>query len=157
MSTNTKARAFVGVQLALLAALVVWPRGEAWRTPVTVFVMAGALLLAGLVILVMSGKQLGSALTPSPVPRAEGSLRTDGLYGLVRHPIYSALLLIGSGLALASRSWVHVVLLVGLAVVLNLKARWEERLLRDRYPTYTAYADRTNRFVPKVHRRPTGG
>ena len=91
---------------------------------------------------------LGSALTPSPVPNQAGELQTDGLYGLVRHPVYSGIILAVLGAALRSGSPLTVVLVVAMIAFFSFKARWEERRLVERYPSYAAYAARTPRLVP---------
>ena len=46
------------------------------------------LALAGGGLMASGSRRLGALLTPFPKPRAEGTLRQDGAYGLVRHPIY---------------------------------------------------------------------
>ncbi|HET9871484.1 MAG TPA: methyltransferase [Propionibacteriaceae bacterium] len=155
MTDRVKARLYVGAQIALLAALVLWPRGTSWATPLWLLIPAEIALATGLAVVLASGWQLGRALTPSPVPTAAGTLRTHGLYGWVRHPIYSGLMLMAAGLAAASRDWLHVGLWAALVVLLTFKARWEERLLRRRYPSYPAYERHTPRFLPRLGgRRP---
>jgi protein-S-isoprenylcysteine O-methyltransferase Ste14 len=46
---------------------------------------------------------------------------------------------------------VALVLALGLAAVLDLKARREEAWLVVRYPGYAAYARRTRRFLPGLY------
>src|SRR4029077_12522749 len=82
---------WVAVQFVLLVAIAasallgLGPRGAlAWAA----YLAGGALLGLGVVILVAGGAGLGSALTPFPAPRSGEALRTTGIYGLVRHPIY---------------------------------------------------------------------
>lgn len=143
----------VGVQFVLLIALALAPRGELWaRTPVVVGI-ALAVVGAGVVVGVTAGVTLGRALTPSPIPREGSQLVTVGVYRLVRHPIYSGLVLLGTGLALIGASWWHGALLLALIALLSLKARLEERMLAARFPEYADYATRTGRIVPGVGRR----
>lgn len=139
-------------QFVLIAVLVVWPAGSLWpRGPVTI-IIAGALILAGAIVGVVAGTTLGSNLTPSPIPRQGGSLETSGIYGLVRHPIYSALLLVGLGLVVSGGSTGHLVAFVMLAMLLGFKARAEERMLVARDAFYRDYASRVGRFVPGIGR-----
>ncbi|MGB6953481.1 MAG: isoprenylcysteine carboxylmethyltransferase family protein, partial [Candidatus Cybelea sp.] len=82
--------------------------------------------------------------------RANPELVTSGPYALVRHPIYSGLLLamIGSGLAL-SVSWAIGLLIVGPYFIYS--ARAEEQTMADAFPQqYPAYRTRTKMFVPFV-------
>ena len=79
-----------------------------------------------------------------------GQLRTDGIYGVVRHPIYSALLVIVLGWALVSTPWLLLVL-GALAVELDLKRQVEEGFLERRYDDYARYRERVPwAFVPWV-------
>ena len=80
---------WVAGQGVLLAALVFWPGGDAWGTPAAVLAVAGVLFFGGLGLVVISALGLGRALTPTPVPTQSGQLTTTGLYGFVRHPIYT--------------------------------------------------------------------
>ncbi|RZT60862.1 protein-S-isoprenylcysteine O-methyltransferase Ste14 [Microcella alkaliphila] len=142
----------VGAQFVLLIALGFAPRGDLWaRTPLVVGI-ALALVGAGVVVGVAAGITLGRALTPSPIPREGSQLVTAGVYRLVRHPLYSGLVLLGAGLFIIGASWWHAALFVALFVLLSVKARLEERMLAARFPEYTDYASRTGRIVPGVRR-----
>ncbi len=147
----------VAAQAVLILVLVLLPSGDAWPTPswleVTGLVIGGL----GAVWALVAALRLGERLTPTPVPRDGGQLRTDGPYAHVRHPIYTGVLLIVVGLTLRSGS--AVVLAVGLATIafFHVKARFEEGLLAERFPEYRAYTDRTPRFVPAPWRRATSG
>ncbi len=140
--------AFVALQAVLLIALVVLPGGGAWSTPGWLRSVGFACILAGLGLIAISSLRLGSALTPTPVPTAAGSLQTGGLYRFVRHPIYTGVLTIVVGLVVRSGSWAHVAVGVITVVFFDRKARWEEARLAERYPDYADYAARTPRFVP---------
>jgi len=83
-----------------------------------------------------------------PEPKAGARLVTAGPYRLVRHPMYLALVIACFGLAAYNGHWLNGLGLGALALVLNLKAAREERLLAERFPEYAAYARRTARFVP---------
>lgn len=135
------------LQAVLLVLLVVVPRASI--TP--------ARLITGLVIIALagavgawSGMRLGSALTPTPVPVPGAALRTDGPYGLVRHPIYAAVLLAGVGYTVAMGTWWTVFVLVLLTVFFVAKSRWEDRLLREVHgEEWTAWARTTGALLPR--------
>lgn len=143
----------VAAQFVLIIGLAVAPRGELWERSATVLAIALTLVAAGIVVAVVAGVGLGRALTPSPIPREGGDLTTTGVYALVRHPLYSGLLLLGAGLAIIGASWMHGVLLVALVALLSVKARVEERMLLVRFPDYAEYAARVGRLVPGIGRR----
>lgn len=108
--------------------------------------LGGALIGAGLLIVVWGVRSLGRNLTPGiePLPRAE--LVTTGAYAQVRHPIYAGVVLFLAGYTLAWSNWT-LALLQGLIALkyFHAKAVAEERWLIARFPGYKAYA----RHVPR--------
>lgn len=124
-----------------------WPDGARWWLK-----GAGVLLIvAGGLVVVRAGRALGAGLTPFPRPADGAELVETGPYAVVRHPVYSGGLLIATGLALALSPWA-LVAAGALAVVWALKASVEERFLRERYPGYAAYCERTRfRLVPYLY------
>jgi protein-S-isoprenylcysteine O-methyltransferase Ste14 len=108
------------------------------------------LMAAGAVVAVLALVGLGSSLTPMPAPLEGGRLRTDGVYGVVRHPIYASLLLLVLGWCLLTSPRVLIAFAL-LAVVLDLKRQVEERWLAEAYPGYAAYRMRVRwALVPFV-------
>ena len=110
-----------------------------------------ALVILGAVGVLWTGRSLGGALTPSPVPNGEG-MTASGLYRLVRHPMYSALVVICLGVAVGSGAWTCDAAVAALVVFFHVKTRVEERYLREVYDGYADYAARTGRFVPGIGR-----
>ena len=72
-----------------------------------------------------------------------------GIYGLIRHPIYTGDLLLLLGLELALNSWLVLGVFI-LAPVVMLKAMNEEKMLVRELNGYDAYQARTKRFIPFV-------
>lgn len=142
----------VVAQFALLVALVALPVRADLRLPVPVVVLGVLLVVVGLAVVVLAALNLGRGLTASPLPNAAAQLRTDGAYRWARHPIYGGILLGAAGVAVASGSVARLVIFVALIALLRVKARWEERWLRDRFPGYAAYAAMTPRFLPRLSR-----
>lgn len=110
-----------------------------------------ALMLAGAALLGRGLVDLGSNLTPLPHPRDGGQLVDSGIYALVRHPLYSGLILTAVGWSLVSVSLVTLALTAVLAVFFDLKSRREEAWLGQHFSGYAAYAARTRRFIPWVY------
>jgi protein-S-isoprenylcysteine O-methyltransferase Ste14 len=152
----------VAAQMVLLAALAVLTvpalRGPVWGATgalgIVLAVVGWVLLGLGAAVGVLGLTGLGAALTPTPVPVDGVPLRTDGVYGRVRHPIYTGLLLGGAGIVLVTQSWIGLAVWVALLALLTGKARWEESLLAQRHPQYGSYAAVTPRFLPRPRRRP---
>jgi protein-S-isoprenylcysteine O-methyltransferase Ste14 len=111
-----------------------------------------AFIILGSAVLLYSFLGLGNSLTASPIPRAEGKLVTTGVYSRVRHPIYFALLLMGFGVILDSGYWPQVIVYMMLFALLTVKADFEESLLKEKYPEYRKYAEKTPSFFPRLGR-----
>jgi len=74
----------------------------------------------------------------------------SGIYGFVRHPIYTGDILLLLGLELALNSWLVAGVLL-LAPVVMLQAMKEEQMLVDELPGYERYCRRSKRFIPFVY------
>lgn len=110
-----------------------------------------ALFLVGAALGVAGALPLGTRLSPFPAPVDGAALRTSGVFGLVRHPIYGGVILLFLGIALRSGSWVAMVLAAGLVPFFWAKSDHEEILLEWRFPEYVEYRDRVrHRFIPFV-------
>jgi len=104
------------------------------------------LILGGISSVVWAGRTLGSALTPYPLPSEQATLVERGPYGLVRHPIYVAGLLVflGYGLLASVPATAAVTLL---AILWHFKAGVEECHLKARFPGYDHYRRRVPRGI----------
>jgi protein-S-isoprenylcysteine O-methyltransferase Ste14 len=94
---------------------------------------------------------LGRNLTPFPKPSASSRLVQTGIYGLIRHPLYTAVFCGSVGWALVWRSWPALLAALALAPLFDAKARVEERWLRQQFPEYAGYEQRVRRFVPWIY------
>ena len=99
----------------------------------------------------MGWAALGRKLTPFPKPVAGSELVQRGIYGLIRHPLYLAVMCAAVGWSLLWRSWPALVVSAALALFLDAKARREEAWLRQWFPEYDRYARRVRRFIPWVY------
>ena len=152
-SLGARGGGWVALQFALmLAILVLGVVGPGWGDARWWLKGAGVLLVfAGALVVAKAGRALGSGFTPFPRPAEEGALVEHGPFGVVRHPVYSGGILFASGISLALSPWA-LAATGALAVVWALKARVEERFLRERYPGYADYCARTRyRLVPYLY------
>ena len=94
---------------------------------------------------------LGANLTPSPYPRSEGQLVQTGMYRIIRHPLYSGLLLLGFSWSLYTLSWPHAIGTVALGLFLTLKADREEKWLTEKYPDYAEYQKTVKKIIPFIY------
>lgn len=117
--------------------------------PDPVTVAGGAVALAGAGLAGWGVRSLGPALSPYPEPRPGTDLVEEGPYRLVRHPIYSGLVLGAAGIALATRSWGGMAVTAALGVFFSTKARYEESRMRVAVPGYAGYQRRVRgRLLP---------
>lgn len=113
----------------------------------------GALAVAlGLVLFHRSHADLGTNWSITLEVREGHRLVTHGVYRQIRHPMYTALLLHGAGLAVAVPNWVAgPIYLVVMALLVACRLGPEEALMRATFGAeYEAYASRTRRLVPYV-------
>ena len=84
------------------------------------------------------------------VPGQQTELVTGGLFGLVRHPIYSLSILLMICSAVVAPT-VPMLLIATLHVaVMNVKASIEERHLTERHgSSYLSYCQKVGRFIPR--------
>ncbi|MGH9100819.1 MAG: methyltransferase family protein [Acidimicrobiales bacterium] len=92
------------------------------------------------------GRNWGTPMTQKNDPE----LVTSGPYHLVRHPIYSGILVAGAGSAVAL-SWVLLIAVVLAGIYFIYSATVEERYMSEQFPdTYPVYKHSTKMFVPFV-------
>lgn len=85
-----------------------------------------------------------------PEVRPDTQLVTVGPYRLIRHPMYSSLIVMMGGVSLYNGHPLNFAGAALVAAVVIGKALIEERLLPAVFPEYTDYQTRTKRFVPFV-------
>ena len=92
---------------------------------------------------------LGTMWSSHPVAKEGHVLRTDGPYQITRHPIYTGLLgmLLGTAIAADFGAWLFGFVL--LVVFFELRIRDEERLMSDAFPgAYEEYRRRVPQLIP---------
>jgi protein-S-isoprenylcysteine O-methyltransferase Ste14 len=148
----------VVVQFALMigfALLPVWHPGvdagmmrasELWR-------IAGALVPAALSLAfaLLGANHIRDYLTPLPYPVDHSRLVQHGVYAIVRHPLYTSLLLAGLAWTLYNLSLSHLLALIVCFGFFDHKARREEAWLTERHPEYSGYARRVRKFIPWLY------
>lgn len=88
-------------------------------------------------------------LTPLPYPVDGNRLIDTGVYRLVRHPIYTAIMMAFIGWTLFTTSLTHLALTIASFALFSYKASKEEAWLTQIHPEYPDYAAQTGRFFPR--------
>jgi len=136
------------VLLTAVALLAVCFRGGGFP----IVVMAGvALMLVGAGVALAGAMALGRNLTPFPKPTESAQLVRNGIYAVIRHPLYTSVIAVAIGWALVWQSWPALLAAATLIPFFAAKARREERWLREMFPEYGEYEKRTRRFIPWIY------
>ncbi len=138
----------VAIQLILLVLYFYQP---AFLDPSlnSIFKVIGSVpMVLGAIIAIWGSFQIASFISIFPTPAKGGRLVTSGAFRLVRHPIYSGIILASFGYALYSMTLVKLLIAVVLLLFFELKSSYEERQLFKQYPEYAEYALKTGKFIP---------
>jgi len=120
---------YVGVQMVLFALYAFIPDILIINTTRPIRLFASILVVIGLLIIAVSALQLNKNLSPFPSPKKNGKLITNGLYSIIRHPIYLGLIILLFGYGLHSGSLSKLLNTIMLSVLFHYKANYEEKLL----------------------------
>ena len=145
---------WVVLQIVLLVAIVgAGFLGPAWDGPARVVgaITGVALIVLGLGLVAGGGLALRRQLTAYPRPVPGGRLIEDGVFGLVRHPMYGGGVIVALGWGLAMASPLAIAGALVLAVFFDLKSRREEAWLAEQFAGYAAYQRRTRRLIPWIY------
>jgi protein-S-isoprenylcysteine O-methyltransferase Ste14 len=116
-----------------------------WRAGVGLVLFA-----VGLGFAVWARLHIGSNWGTPMTQKDEPELVTSGPYHLVRHPIYSGILVAGIGTAVAL-SWLWLIAVVLAGVYFLYSATVEERYLTQQFPdTYPVYKHSTKMLLPFI-------
>ncbi|KUN02863.1 hypothetical protein AQI95_25365 [Streptomyces yokosukanensis] len=132
-----------------------WRHLQYWQPELAVL---GVLLaLASTALLLWARWVLGTMWASVPTVQDHHELRTDGPYGLVRHPIYTGLLGLIVGTMLACGFGVWTACLVVAVPWLLRRVRFEDGLMARRFgAAYDAYRAEVPALIPRSvrHHRP---
>jgi protein-S-isoprenylcysteine O-methyltransferase Ste14 len=154
MSSRLRHRA----PLMIGALLIVWPEvSPAFlmsrfipNSPI-VGIIAITLVAAGLSFAVWARWYLGSNWSGDVTVKQNHSLVRDGPYRLVRHPIYTGILVGAVGSALAIGEWRGIVAVALCLLSFLVKSRIEETRMRETFPEYATYQRETKSIIPFVY------
>jgi protein-S-isoprenylcysteine O-methyltransferase Ste14 len=148
---------YVVVQFGLLGLIALAPfvarPSASWPEPWhTISLVAGLVLMGGGLLLALAGVwSLGDNLTAVPHPKENAHMVEHGAYRLVRHPIYSGIILGAVGYGLLMNNWPTLLLALLLFLFFDAKSRREEQWLAVKYATYTSYQKRIRKLIPFIY------
>lgn len=128
------------------------PLGERFLAPALWPVRVGAALTAaGLLFTVWARRHIGKNWSAIVTIKEGHEFVASGPYAIVRHPIYTGLLVAFTGTALALGEWRGVLALAIVAWALWRKLRLEERWMHQHFGAdYQAYCRRVAALLPFI-------
>ena len=142
------------IGLALLELHVVpasWIRDPLWPHSVAMDAAGLSITVVGAAFAIWARLTLGRNWSSLPQVKEQHELVVEGPYRIVRHPIYTGLILAvaGSGLAQGKGIWLFMVVLIFASYW--LKIRVEEHLMMETFPQeYPAYRRRVKALIPGI-------
>ncbi|HZB38969.1 MAG TPA: protein-S-isoprenylcysteine O-methyltransferase [Beijerinckiaceae bacterium] len=130
-----------------------FPRAADYAARPWAVVLGTIVYAAALWLFHRSHKDLGRNWSITLEIRDQHRLVSNGIYGLIRHPMYSSFWLMALGQALLLPNWVAGLAgLVGFGVLYFLRVGHEERMMLETFgDEYRAYMARTKRIIPHLH------
>jgi protein-S-isoprenylcysteine O-methyltransferase Ste14 len=150
-------RAVLGLgYVGALLVYVFFPSILAWAAfplPSWLRWIGAGVTAAALLLLAWVQWSLGKNFNTTLHLREGHTLVVSGPYRWVRHPMYTALFLLGVGfLLLTANAFVGVPLLVALPVIVIQRIGKEETMMVEQFGNeYRSYMQRTGRFLPRLH------
>ncbi len=136
-------------------AYIINPQWMSWSTlqfPVWLRWLGLGMALVGFVLLQWSQKTLGQNWSSEPRLLEGQELVTGGPYRWIRHPIYTAFILIATAPLLISANWSIGCLLIGMiAIDIASRITTEESLMMAQFgDEYRTYMQSTGRLIPRL-------
>lgn len=94
---------------------------------------------------------LGKNLSPFPHPLDDAQFVSRGPYRIVRHPIYSGIILGALGWAGVVHGTLTLAYALLLLVFFDLKTRREEKWLKKKFSDYQEYQQKVRKLIPFVY------
>ncbi len=148
--TTSLSKIFVTLQFLILSYFVLFHPIHQPFGPQDV--VAWTIIIAGCtlgIFALLSFRKSSFRIVPEPNDNA--TLITDGPHAFIRHPMYTALILLTFGLFINYPIPSHFLAFSLLFITLNLKLTYEEKLLLRMFPRYQKYQASTHKLFPFVY------
>lgn len=134
----------LGVVIAVLLILLI--DGDLFT--LNPYVIAGQLL--GLALTLTSRAMFRKQQFRAVAEPGSGPLVQRGPYKVIRHPVYTGVVILIWATILGHPDPLNLVLLVIVTANVVIRITFEEQLLRQKYPEFAEYARHTKRMIPFI-------
>lgn len=86
-----------------------------------------------------------------PIPVENGVLRVEGPYKLIRHPMYTSIILFTLPELLNHFTYGRLLIFSFLVICLIFKLTYEENKLKEKFPEYSDHMKRSKRLFPFLY------
>jgi protein-S-isoprenylcysteine O-methyltransferase Ste14 len=129
-----------------------WLSGRFLPDTTLVYALGLAIVIAGLAFAVWARLYLGRNWSGTVTVKDDHTLICGGPYAIVRHPIYTGLLVAILGTAIVFGEWRGLIAFCFLTAAYLLKSRREERFMAESFPdAYPGYRAQVPALVPFLH------
>jgi len=123
-----------------------------WHPQLLPVIIGGNVLIAIACIVGYSARRtLGKHFSIHLTTGGEHELVTAGIYGHVRHPVYTGDLLFHLAVPLMTCTYEALLFAPIYFLIIRQRMITEEKMLGETYPDYAAYMTRTARLIPGIY------
>ncbi|MFN4762167.1 methyltransferase family protein [Gillisia sp. Q332] len=144
---------YVAIQILLFLTFLLDVNLFSFESPSFLEFILVLIGIVGLLLIIIAFFQLNKNLSPFPTPKEYSSLLTNGVFKLIRHPIYTGILLIFFAIAVFQGSGYRLLISFLLLILFHFKTLYEEKKLSEKFPEYEIYKKNTGRLLPKIKNR----
>lgn len=154
---SAKMRIFLLILGVLLSGMLIWLMNPGWMRWSALALPGWArwggagIVVVALTLLLWVHQTLSTSFSGNLEIRERHKLVTRGPYRWMRHPMYSAIVLWATGLALITANWFAALLPLAFALFFMLRVPTEEKMMIEAFgDAYQDYMKHTGRFLPRV-------
>ena len=153
MNPKNKGRVFAIIQFVLLGLILIlsYYLKQDYSSNTILHYSGWVIIFIGLLIGIIAVVSYGQMVTANPYPLKEVQLRTSGIYGVIRHPMYLAALVFVIGWCILFFSYYCNYLSVIYFAFLMIKIKFEESQLVEKFPDYKTYQKKSSRLFPLIY------
>lgn len=149
---KTKDYLLVTIQFVLLIAYCIVFYKTANNTNIILRIAGIIISSSGFIVAIVAMITLKRNLRAVPTPVENGTLITHGIFSIVRHPIYTGVLLVAFGGLGIHFSFVLISIAIALFILFSIKSSYEETMLMEKYIDYKEYRLKTGKLFPFINK-----